>query len=94
MKSEGEAERDAPAPTERLVLRAPAPSDVEPFAALVGDPEVMRHVGDGRPLTREEAGRRLKAPGRAWSVLRRSDGAFVGFAWLNDELGFLVRRQD
>ena len=38
--------------TERLVLRAWRPSDRLPFATLNADPEVMRFVGIGQPLTR------------------------------------------
>lgn len=38
--------------TERLVLRRFAPGDADAFAALNADPEVMRHIGAGTPLTR------------------------------------------
>lgn len=41
--------------TERLVLRRWQERDLEPFAAMNADPEVMRHIGTGRPLTREES---------------------------------------
>jgi RimJ/RimL family protein N-acetyltransferase len=41
--------------TARLVLRRWEPRDLEPFAALNADPEVMRYIGAGRPLTRDES---------------------------------------
>jgi RimJ/RimL family protein N-acetyltransferase len=41
--------------TERLVLRPWEERDREPFAALNADPEVMRFLGPGIPLTREES---------------------------------------
>jgi RimJ/RimL family protein N-acetyltransferase len=41
--------------TERLVLRRWEKRDRGPFAALNADPEVMRFLGPGFPLTREES---------------------------------------
>lgn len=41
--------------TERLRLRPPAPQDLEPFALMCADAEVMRHIGLGRPLDRASA---------------------------------------
>jgi RimJ/RimL family protein N-acetyltransferase len=38
--------------TERLVLRRFRPEDADAFAALNADPEVMRYIGEGSPLTR------------------------------------------
>ena len=38
--------------TERLVLRRFRPEDAEAFAALNADPEVMRYIGEGAPLSR------------------------------------------
>ena len=38
--------------TERLVLRAWRPEDRAPFAAMNAEPEVVRWIGDGAPLTR------------------------------------------
>lgn len=45
--------------TERLVLRGFGPADFEAYAAMFGDPEVARHVGDGTPLDRTGAWRSL-----------------------------------
>jgi RimJ/RimL family protein N-acetyltransferase len=41
--------------TERLILRRWENRDLEPFANLNADPEVMRYIGKGDPLTREES---------------------------------------
>jgi RimJ/RimL family protein N-acetyltransferase len=40
--------------TERLLLRPWRPDDVGPYAAIVADPEVMRHMGSG-PMDRAAA---------------------------------------
>lgn len=39
--------------TERLVVRRLRPDDLDDFAALCGDPEVVRYMDDGEPLSRE-----------------------------------------
>lgn len=41
--------------TPRLRLRPPEPRDLEPFALMCADPQVMRHIGTGRPLDRASA---------------------------------------
>ncbi|MBV9956810.1 MAG: GNAT family N-acetyltransferase, partial [Acidobacteria bacterium] len=41
--------------TERLLLRMWRQDDFEAVARLLADPEVMRYVTPGRPLTRAEA---------------------------------------
>jgi ribosomal-protein-alanine N-acetyltransferase len=74
--------------TERLILRRWRESDLEPFARLNADPEVMAHFQ--RPLTREESdafvGRietRFDERGYGlWAVERREDGVFLGFTGL------------
>lgn len=40
--------------SERLLCRRWIPDDFEPLIAVYTDPEVMRHVGDGNPITRSE----------------------------------------
>jgi RimJ/RimL family protein N-acetyltransferase len=58
---------DEPMPTtERLVLRAWRPSDRAPFAALNADPEVVRHLRDGAPMTRAESDALLDAIQAHW----------------------------
>ncbi|MDP9344788.1 MAG: GNAT family N-acetyltransferase, partial [Actinomycetota bacterium] len=41
--------------TERLLLRRFGPADADAFAALNADPEVMRFIGDGTPLSRAQS---------------------------------------
>ena len=72
--------------TPRLILRGWREDDLEPFAALNADPEVMRHFPS--TLSRAESDA-LAARyqnhidqhgfGR-WAVERREDGAFLGFS--------------
>jgi RimJ/RimL family protein N-acetyltransferase len=52
--------------TERLVLRSWRPSDRGPFAQLNADPEVVRFVGDGAPLTRAQSDALLDAIEAHW----------------------------
>jgi RimJ/RimL family protein N-acetyltransferase len=71
--------------TARLTLRPFRESDLEPMAASLADPEVVRHL-TGQPHSREESWRRLLcAPGLwtllgygYWAVERRDDGAWLG----------------
>lgn len=72
--------------TERLILRNWRPEDLEPFAALNADPEVMRHFPSTQSRTESDAlATRYQTHidqhgfGR-WAVERREDGAFLGFS--------------
>ena len=89
--------RDNIAPTletERLLLRHVRLSDVDYFAEVQGDEEVMRHLGG--PLGREDSWRRALTGAGLWSVLgiglwavdRRSDGRTIG------QLGFFDFQRD
>lgn len=82
-----------PAPTlrtERLVLRGWRPADRLPFATMNADAEVVRWIGDGRPLDRAASDglvERVEEHWRArgfglWALEERDGGAFVGFAGL------------
>jgi RimJ/RimL family protein N-acetyltransferase len=82
--------REAPRiETERLVLRAFRPEDLEPLAAMWADPAVVRYIG-GQALSREDTWRRsLAACGQwpftgfgYWIAELKDDGRFVG------QLGF------
>ncbi len=54
--------------TERLVLRPwERDRDLEPFVALNADPEVMRHIGPFRPLSRAESTELLERIVRHWA---------------------------
>ena len=74
--------------TERLLLRGWRDHDLEAFAALNADPEVMQHFP--ALMTREESdafiGRQLEAWGAnglgLWAVERCVDGVFIGFTGL------------
>lgn len=52
--------------TERLLLRPIAEDDVEPFAAINADPEVMRYIGDGGPRTFEQTREAVAKMARHW----------------------------
>lgn len=72
--------------TERLMLRAFRADDLDAFAALSADPEVMRYIGSGETLDRNAAWRNLAGFNGHWSlkgcgmwaIERKSDGAFLG----------------
>jgi RimJ/RimL family protein N-acetyltransferase len=78
--------------TERLRLRPLSPDDVDDFAEFYADPEVMRYLGVGKTLDREETETSVARMLRAFeldgfgqfAVERKEDGAVVG------RCGFLV----
>ena len=71
--------------TERLRLRLPARADLEPLAAMLGDPEVAEFLG-GAPPDREQTWRSLAAMIGHWvlrgyglfSVEEKATGQLVG----------------
>ena len=93
--------------TERLRLRALQPADLDAFAAMYADPEVMRFLEDGRPLGRGAAWRMmavhlghwdLRGYGQ-WALEERASGSLVGRAglwqpegWPGLEVGWLLGR--
>lgn len=82
--------------TDRLTLRPwrDDADDLDAYASLSADPEVMRHIGDGRPLTRDRAAARLAAYVEHWerhgyglyAVEARGEGAAAPAA--GEVLGF------
>jgi RimJ/RimL family protein N-acetyltransferase len=70
--------------TDRLRLREFEPSDLDPYAAMIGDPETMRYYP--RPFSRAEAESfilknqaRYRANGfGVWVVEDRRNGSFLG----------------
>ena len=76
--------------TERLLLRRPRDSDLEGFALLCADSEVMRYIGTGRPLDRGTAERSFAIVQAHWarhgsglrSAICRDDGEYLGFVGL------------
>ena len=77
--------------TERLRLRAFREGDLEAHARVMGDPDVVRHLG-GTPFSREESWRRIAMSTGLWPLLgygywaveRREDGAYLGQAGFAD----------
>lgn len=75
--------------TERLILRVHRADDLDEYAALWGDPEVVRYIG-GRPSSRHESWSRLLRQVGHWQlrgfgfwVLRaKAGGRLVGEAGL------------
>jgi RimJ/RimL family protein N-acetyltransferase len=71
--------------TERLIMRGPSKDDFEPFAKMMADPDVARYIAPA-PMERPDAWRALaSAIGHwgmrgygAWTVIRKSDGAYMG----------------
>ena len=72
--------------TERLLLRPFRDTDIEPYAAMCADPDVMRYVGDRGVLSRDDAWRQmamlvghwhLRGFGM-WALEERATGAFIG----------------
>jgi RimJ/RimL family protein N-acetyltransferase len=93
--------------SERLLLRMFRESDLDAYAEMCGDPEVMQYLGDGVPLTRAEAWRnmavvlghwQLRGFG-LWAVEERETGLLVGRVgcwnpegWPGFEIGWTLRR--
>lgn len=75
--------------TARLKLRPFRADDVDAQAAMMGDAQVMRHLG-GQPLAREESWRKLLCGAGLWplfgygywAIERRADAVMIG------QLGF------
>jgi len=94
--------------TARLRLRPWREEDLDPYAQMSADPEVMRYIGSGRPLDREESWRQiavfighwqLRGYG-LWAVERREDSEFIGRVglwqpegWPGLENGWLLGRE-
>ncbi|MBL8959698.1 MAG: GNAT family N-acetyltransferase [Gemmatimonadetes bacterium] len=74
--------------TPRLLLRPFGASDLDDLAAMLGDPVVMRFLGDGVPRDRADSWRQLTSilghwalrGFGLWALERREDGAFLGWA--------------
>jgi RimJ/RimL family protein N-acetyltransferase len=94
--------------TDRLELRLFEPGDLDAFARMCADPEVMRYLGTGETITADLAWRsmagflghwHLLGYGQ-WAVTRREDGALLGRAgfldphgWPGFELGYALARE-
>jgi [ribosomal protein S5]-alanine N-acetyltransferase len=77
--------------TERLRLRAFREADLDAFAAMNADVEVMRFIGSGETLDRNASWRSMAGFNGHWSlrgfgmwaIERKADGAFIGRAGLH-----------
>ncbi|HEU4724264.1 MAG TPA: GNAT family N-acetyltransferase [Candidatus Eisenbacteria bacterium] len=93
--------------TPRLRLREFRATDIDDYAACLGDAEVMKYIGDGLPLSREDAWRSMAVMAGHWSLrgyghwaveekaTRRLVGR-VGYyfpeGWPSEEIGWLLAR--
>jgi RimJ/RimL family protein N-acetyltransferase len=82
--------------TQRLLLRPFRPEDLDPYARLCADAEVMRFLGDGRTMSRAEVWRQmafflghwqLRGYGLWAAVLKQTD-ALVGRIGLHNPEGW------
>jgi RimJ/RimL family protein N-acetyltransferase len=94
--------------SDRLLLRMFRESDLDAYAEMCGDAEVMRYLGDGHTFTRAEAWRnmamvighwQLRGFG-LWAVEERGTGSLIGRVgcwqpegWPGLEVGWALRRQ-
>jgi RimJ/RimL family protein N-acetyltransferase len=93
--------------TERLTLRAFRADDLDAFAAMSADPEVMRYIGSGETVDRNGSWRTMAGFNGHWSlrgfgmwaVERIDDGAFIGRVglhhppyWPSLEAGWVLAR--
>lgn len=95
--------------TPRLILRGFCAADFDAYAEMCGDPEVMRYIGMGKPLSREDAWRnmsmiighwQLRGYGM-WGVEERQSGEMIGRigcwqpeGWPGFEIGWSLQRVD
>lgn len=76
--------------TERLILRHLRPDDLDEFYEICGDPEIMRYVGDGQPLSREQTRHWIEKSRENYrkygfgclAVVAGEDGRLVGYCGL------------
>lgn len=87
------------AETDRLIIRNWTQNDIEPYAAIIGDPDVMKYIGHGRPRPYEEAILAVKKyigqiESQGWArfavVLKKTNTiiGFCGYDHYNGELDF------
>lgn len=93
--------------TQRLILRAFCEADLDAYAEMCADPEVMRYIGKGQPLSRSESWRNmammlghwyLRDYGM-WAVEERQSKVMIGRigcwqpeGWPGFEVGWMLRR--
>jgi RimJ/RimL family protein N-acetyltransferase len=93
--------------TERLLLRMFRETDLEAYAQMCADPEVVRYLGTGQTMSRPEAWRHMamivghwhvRGYG-LWAVEERATGQLIGRiglfkpeGWPDVEVGWMLRR--
>jgi len=93
--------------TDRLILRQFQESDLDSFAAMSSDPDVMRYIGQGVPIARHDAWRQmatmlghwtLRGYG-FWAVEEKATGEMIGRCgiwnpegWPGIEVGWIFRK--
>jgi RimJ/RimL family protein N-acetyltransferase len=93
--------------TERLILRLFCEADLDVYSEMCADPEVMRYIGLGQPLSRDEAWRsmatilghwQLRGFG-LWAVESKATQTIIGRVgcwqpegWPDFEIGWMLRR--
>lgn len=95
--------------TERLVLRMLRSSDFDDYAAMCADSDIMRFLGERKPMTRNQAWRHMAAILGHWqlrgygffAVEEKSSGRFVGRVgfwdpedWPDFEIGWTITREN
>jgi RimJ/RimL family protein N-acetyltransferase len=82
--------------TERLLLRCFRPEDLDAYAEMMANPDVVRHLGAGIPLSRTDAWRQmamlighwvLRGYG-VWAVEERATRRFLGRIGCMNQEGF------
>lgn len=81
--------------TERLILRDWSTDDVDAYAAIIGDPEVMRYIGNGKVRDRAQAEEFVRSmmrhqEERGWmrfAVEHTESGQLMGFSGFDDKHG-------
>lgn len=76
--------------TGRFLLRGWREKDLEPYARMCADPEVMRYIGGGATLDRERSGEQISRFANhweergfgLWAMEEKATGTFVGFVGL------------
>ncbi|MGA0254277.1 MAG: N-acetyltransferase [Bacteroidetes bacterium] len=83
--------------TERLLLRNWSMTDVDAYAGIVADPEVMRYIGDGKPRGRGHAEAFVRTmmrhqEERGWmrfAIEHAASGHLIGFSGFDEKDGRL-----
>ncbi len=91
--------------TERLMLRRFTEADVDDLLALHNDPEVMRYLTGGEPVSRQDIEQEFRdrfARDGYWAGIERGSGGFLGWFALHPtagrdpsefELGYRLRKE-